>query len=159
MYLNRVTLIGFLGQDARTAATQTRREVSRFSLATTRRYQQDSEWKEKTQWHDCVVYGKVAAYAAKLSQGDHVLVEGELTYREYSRTVDTESGPVQVLWRMTAVIRQISLAFGSQPKGKRERTGGGRLGASFIGSSGLHGRIRLLSAGTTSVPECFRVAV
>jgi single-strand DNA-binding protein len=106
MYLNRVTLVGFLGQDARIAATQAGREVSRFSLATTRRYQQGSEWKEKTQWHDCVVYGKAAASAGKLSKGDHVLVEGELTYREYSRTVETEWGPVQVAWPVTEVIAE-----------------------------------------------------
>ena len=104
MYLNRVTLIGFLGQDARSTATQEGREVARLSLATTRRYQQGSEWKEKTQWHDCVVYGKAAAYAAKLRKGDHVLVEGELTYREYNRTVETESGPIRVIWPATEVI-------------------------------------------------------
>jgi hypothetical protein len=70
MYINRITLIGFAGQDAKAAATQTGREVTRFSLATTKRYQQDSEWKEKTYWHDFVVYGGYAPFAAKLSKGD-----------------------------------------------------------------------------------------
>lgn len=104
MYLNRVTLLGFVGHDARTAATQAGREVTRFSMATTRRYQEESEWKEKTQWHDCVVYGKAASYAAKFRKGDHALVEGKLTYREYGRTVETEAGPVQVAWPVTEVI-------------------------------------------------------
>ena len=57
MYLNRVTLIGFTGQEPKTFATQSGKEITRLSVATTRRYQQDSEWKEKTQWHDCVLYG------------------------------------------------------------------------------------------------------
>jgi len=35
MYMNRITLIGFTGQDAKPAATQTGKEVTRFSLATT----------------------------------------------------------------------------------------------------------------------------
>lgn len=51
-----------------------------------------------------MVYGKAAAYAGKLGKGDHVLVEGELTYREYNRTVETESGPIQLSWPITEVI-------------------------------------------------------
>ena len=62
MYLNRVTLIGFTGQEPKTFATQSGKEITRLSVATTRRYQQDSEWKEKTQWHDCVLYGGPAQY-------------------------------------------------------------------------------------------------
>ena len=60
MFLNRTTLIGFTGQEPKTFATQSGKEITRLSVATTRRYQQDSEWKEKTQWHDCVVHGGAA---------------------------------------------------------------------------------------------------
>jgi single-strand DNA-binding protein len=104
MFLNRTTLIGFTGQDPRTSATQAGREITRLSVATTRRYQQDSEWKEKTQWHDCVLYGKTAQFAATLSKGAHVLIEGELTYREYTRTLETESGSIQVQWPVTEIV-------------------------------------------------------
>jgi single-strand DNA-binding protein len=104
MYLNRITLIGFTGQDSKTSATQAGTEVTRFSLVTTKRYQQDSEWKEKTQWHDCVVYGGYAPFAAKLRKGAHILIEGELTYREYSRSIETESGPVKVQWPVTEIV-------------------------------------------------------
>jgi single-stranded DNA-binding protein len=64
MFLNRVTLIGFTAQNARTLATQNGTEITRLSVATTRRYQQDSELREKTQWHDCVLYGGAAIMAA-----------------------------------------------------------------------------------------------
>jgi single-strand DNA-binding protein len=104
MYMNRVTLIGFTGQDAKAATTQTGKEVTRFSLATTKRYQQDAEWKEKTYWHDCVVYGGSAPFAAKLKKGTHVVVEGELTYREYNRTIETESGAINVSWPVTEIV-------------------------------------------------------
>ena len=104
MYLNRVTLIGFTGQEPKTFATQAGKEITRLSLATTRRYQQGSEWKEKTQWHDCVVYGGYAQFAASLRKGTHVVIEGELTYREYTRTIDAESGPVNVQWPMTEIV-------------------------------------------------------
>ncbi len=94
----RTSLIGFTGQEPKTFATQSGKEITRLSVTTTRRYQQDSEWKEKTQWHECVLYGGAAQYAAHLSKGTHVFIEGELTYREYTRTIESESGSVNVQW-------------------------------------------------------------
>jgi single-strand DNA-binding protein len=102
--MNRVTLIGFIGQDARTSATKTGKEITRFSVATNRRYQQGSEWKEKTYWHDCVVYGGYAQFAAKLGKGAHVVVEGELIHSDYSRTIETEAGSVTVKWPVTEIV-------------------------------------------------------
>ena len=104
MYLNRVTLIGFTGQQPKTLATRTGKELTRLSVATTRRYQQDSEWKEKTQWHDCVLYGATAHFAATLPKGSHVLIEGELTYREFERTVESETGAIKVQWPVTEIV-------------------------------------------------------
>jgi single-strand DNA-binding protein len=102
--MNRITLIGFTGQDAKPAATQTGKEITRFALATTKRYQQDAEWKEKTYWHDCVVYGGYAPFAAKLLKGTHIAIEGELTYREYNRTIETETAAVNVAWPVTEIV-------------------------------------------------------
>jgi single-strand DNA-binding protein len=104
MFLNRTTLIGFTGQEPKTFATQSGKEINRLSVATTRRYQQDSEWKQKTQWHDCVVYGRAARYATNLPKGTHVFIEGELTYREYNRTIESESGPVNVQWPVAEIV-------------------------------------------------------
>jgi len=104
MFLNRTNLIGFTGKEPKSFATQSGKEITRLSIATTRRYQQDSEWKEKTQWHDCVVYGGAAQYAANLPKGTNVLIEGELTYREYSRTIESESGPVNVQWPVAEIV-------------------------------------------------------
>lgn len=104
MFLNRTTLIGFTGLEPKTFPTQSGKEITRLSVATTRRYQQDSEWKEKTQWHNCVVYGGAAQYAANFPKGTHVLIEGELSYREYNRTIKSESGPVNVQWPVTEIV-------------------------------------------------------
>ncbi len=70
MYLNRITLIGFTGQEPKTFATQAGKEITRLSIATTRRYQQNSEWKEKTQWHDCVAYGRPCPVRSQCSERD-----------------------------------------------------------------------------------------
>jgi single-strand DNA-binding protein len=123
MYMNRITLIGFTGQDAKTATTQKGKEVTRFSLATTKRYQQDSEWKEKTYWHDCVVYGGHAPFAAKLKKGTHVVIEGELTYREYNRTIETESGAINVAWPVTEIVVD-SITFLNTKRRENSPSGG-----------------------------------
>jgi single-strand DNA-binding protein len=90
------------------------------SLATTRRYQQDAEWKEKTQWHDCVLYGSLAQSAATLSKGTHVLVEGELTYREFDRTIETETGSVKVQWPITEIVVESFKILDRKPKDTSE---------------------------------------
>lgn len=87
MFLNRVTLIGFTGSDVKHAATQGGKEISQFSVATTKRYKSGNEWKDSTQWHDCVVYDGSVKAADAIDKGDHLLVEGELHYREYERTI------------------------------------------------------------------------
>jgi single-strand DNA-binding protein len=123
MFLSRITLIGFTGQEPKTFTTPSGKEITRLSVATTRRYQQDSEWKEKTQWHDCVFFGGAAQYAANLPKGTHVLVEGELTYREYSRTIESESVPVNVQWPVAEIVVESIKVLDRRKKETTEREG------------------------------------
>ena len=103
--INRVILCGYTGKEVRTGATRNGRNISRLSVATTRRYQDaQQEWQERTQWHACVAYGPTADYLAKIQTGDHVLLEGELIYREYDRTIETDSGPVKVPWPVAEIV-------------------------------------------------------
>jgi single-strand DNA-binding protein len=122
MTINRVTLAGFTGKDARNSSTQNGRSMTKLSVATTKRYKDaQQQWQEKTQWHNCVAYGPTAEYTAKIQTGDHVFIEGELIYREYERTVETDSGPVKVPWPVTEiVIDSISVI---DRKEKQERRG------------------------------------
>jgi len=122
MIINRVTLAGFTGKDARNSSTQGGRSVTKLSVATTKRYKDsDGNWQGKTQWHSCIAYGPAADYAAKIQTGTHVFIEGELVYREYERTVETENGPVKVQWPVTeVVIDSISVL---DRKEKQERRG------------------------------------
>jgi single-strand DNA-binding protein len=123
MYLNRITLIGFTGQQPKTLATRNGKEVTRLSVATTRRYQQESEWKEKTQWHDCVLYGAAAQFAATLPKGSYVLIEGELTYREFERTIESETGSTKVQWPVTEIVVESIKSLDRKKKGNTETEG------------------------------------
>jgi single-strand DNA-binding protein len=102
---NRVTLIGFTGKDAETASTQAGKQIARLSIATNKRYKDaQDQWKEKTSWHRCVAYGTTADYVGKIQKGAQVLIEGELSYREYERTIETPDGPVKVQWPLTEIL-------------------------------------------------------
>ena len=82
MYQNKVNLIGFLGSDAE-VRTNNNRSITTISLATKSSYKKDGEYISHTEWHRCVVFGKLSEFAGTLKRGAHILVEGELRSREY----------------------------------------------------------------------------
>jgi single-strand DNA-binding protein len=86
MYSNRVMLIGFLGKDAEVRHTRNQTEFTVLSLATKRSWKdrESGEYKSQTTWHRCVAFGPVGQYAARLTKGAHVQIEGELQTREYT---------------------------------------------------------------------------
>ncbi len=82
--LNKVMLIGNLGRDAETKFTPSGVPVTRFSVATTRSWQDKAtgEWKDETNWTNVVLWRaeKVSTY---LTKGKRVYVEGRLENRSY----------------------------------------------------------------------------
>ncbi len=82
MYQNNVTLIGFTGADAE-IRTNDNRSLTALSVATKSSYKKDGKYIEHTEWHRCVVFGKLGEFAATLKKGAHIQVEGELRSREY----------------------------------------------------------------------------
>jgi single-strand DNA-binding protein len=85
MYSNKVTLIGFLGNDAE-VRTNNDRSLTTISLATKSSYKKDGKYIEHTEWHRCVVFGKLGEFAATLKKGAHIQAEGELRSRKYDST-------------------------------------------------------------------------
>ena len=86
MYSNRVMLIGFLGKDAEVRHTRNHTQFTVLSLATKRSWKdrESGEYKSQTTWHRCVAFGHVGEYAARLTKGAHIQIEGELQSREYT---------------------------------------------------------------------------
>ena len=83
MYQNKVTLIGFLGSNPE-VRTNDNRSLTTLSLATKSSYKKDGKYISHTEWHRCVVFGKLAEFAKTLTKGAHIQVEGELRSREYT---------------------------------------------------------------------------
>jgi single-strand DNA-binding protein len=94
MNLNQLTIIGFIGRNAESKSLPNGKPVTKFSVATTRSWKDDKGvWKEKTQWHNVRAFGQgFAQIAPRLLKGTHVLVQGELSTREYDRTITVPNG-------------------------------------------------------------------
>jgi len=87
MYQNRATLIGFLGKDAEVRTTKHQTSFTVLSLATKRSWKdrESGERQSQTTWHRCIVWGKLGEFAATLTKGAHVQIEGEIRTREYAQ--------------------------------------------------------------------------
>jgi single-strand DNA-binding protein len=86
--LNRVMLIGNLGKDPDVRKMQSGDSVVSFSLATSEswRDKQSGERKEKTEWHNVVIFNDGIAKVAEqyLKKGMKVFVEGSLHTRKWT---------------------------------------------------------------------------
>jgi single stranded DNA-binding protein (ssb) len=84
---NSVQLIGNLGKDPEVKTFNKSKKAS-FSIATTDQYKNpQGELVKDTQWHNVVIWGKLADVAGKyLKKGSHVAVEGKLVHRVYETT-------------------------------------------------------------------------
>lgn len=84
--VNKVILIGHLGRNAETAYTASQIAVTKFSIATNRRWkdQATGEWKDQADWTNVVLWRgeKVAPY---LTKGKQIYVEGRLSTRSYEK--------------------------------------------------------------------------
>ncbi|MGA2183090.1 MAG: single-stranded DNA-binding protein [Bryobacteraceae bacterium] len=82
--VNKVILIGHLGRDAETKFTPSGVSVTKFSVATNRRWkdQQTGDWKEETDWTNVVLW-RQENLANYLTRGKQVYVEGRLQTRSY----------------------------------------------------------------------------
>ncbi len=84
--INKVILVGNLGQDPETRAMPSGKSVTNVRLATTDswRDKQSGEQKEQTEWHNVVFFDRLAEIAAEyLRKGSQVYVEGRLRTRKW----------------------------------------------------------------------------
>ncbi|WGE30921.1 single-stranded DNA-binding protein (plasmid) [Edwardsiella tarda] len=108
--INKVIIIGYLGQDPEIRYMPNGGAVANLSLATsdTWRDKQTGETREKTEWHRVVVFGKLAEIAGEyLQKGAQIYIEGQLRTRSWqddsnmtryvTEIVVSQSGTMQML--------------------------------------------------------------
>ena len=121
--LNKVTLIGNLGNDPEVRSTTGGNRVATFSLATSRSWNDAAGSKqEKTEWHRCVVWNTKSSQLADIveryvKKGDKLYVEGRIEYRQWQ---DKEN---QTRYSTEINVRELIMLGGGS--GGAARTGGG----------------------------------
>lgn len=84
--MNKVILVGHLGQDPELKSTSSNIHVVNISVATNQTFKrkEDTEYTEKTEWHRCVAFGKTADYISNyISKGRLVYIDGRLQTRKW----------------------------------------------------------------------------
>jgi len=80
--MNKVLLVGRLGQDPEIRFSQTGTVFARMTLATERSRKVDGKWATEADWHTVIQIAK-ALSAVTAKKGDLVAVEGELRSRSW----------------------------------------------------------------------------
>jgi single-strand DNA-binding protein len=116
--VNKVILVGNLGRDPEVRYMPNGEAVCNFSIATTENWKDKSGVKqEKTEWHNIVMYRKLAEIAGEyLKKGRPVYVEGRLQTRK---------------WEKDGVTRYTTEIIGDNMQMLGSKDGGG--GASYDG--------------------------
>ena len=122
--VNRVILVGNLGQDPEIKHLESGVAVAKFSLATNESYKdKNGEWQEQTEWHNIVAWRYLAERAEKsLRKGMTVYLEGKLTHRKYQ----DQDGKDRYFTEVVAdTIRNLSRreGDGSSVSGSNENSG------------------------------------
>ena len=115
--VNKVILVGNLGRDPETKYTPQGTAIVTFSLATSEnRKDKDGNWKEHTEWHRIVVFGKLAENCGQyLKKGRQVYVEGAISSRSYK----DKEGQDKTIYEIRA-SQIIFLAKGKPESGSSE---------------------------------------
>lgn len=101
MSINKVILVGNVGQDPEIRSTQDGREIANFSIATSESWKDKNtgEKKDKTEWHRVVVFsqGLVGIIKNYVKKGTKLYIEGALQTRKWTDNQGVEKSTTEVV--------------------------------------------------------------
>lgn len=128
--INKVIILGTLGQDPEVKYMPSGGAVCNLSLATSEQWNDKAtgEKKEQTEWHRVVIFGKLAEVAGEyLRKGYQVYIEGKLRTRKWTDQSGVEKYTTEiVLQPMKGVMQMIggkSSDNGNQQSQQRQQSG------------------------------------
>ncbi|HBM3184899.1 TPA: single-stranded DNA-binding protein [Klebsiella oxytoca] len=126
--INKVILVGNLGQDAEVRYMSNGGAVATLSLATSESWKdkKTDEMKEQTEWHRVVLFGKLAEVAGEyLRKGSQVYIEGQLRTRKWKDQSGQDKYTTEVVVNVGGTMQML----GSRPQntgGKPQQGGWGQ---------------------------------
>ncbi|MDU4290942.1 single-stranded DNA-binding protein [Mixta calida] len=128
--VNKVILVGNLGQDPEVRYMPNGGAVANITLATSEswRDKQTGETKEKTEWHRVVLFGKLAEVAGEyLRKGSQVYIEGSLQTRKWQDQSGQERYTTEVVVNVGGTMQML---------GGRQNGGAGTQASGGMGGGG-----------------------
>ncbi|MCV2525116.1 MAG: single-stranded DNA-binding protein [Candidatus Lightella neohaematopini] len=109
--VNKVILLGYLGNDPEIRYMANGNIVANISLATSDiwRDKQTGEIKEKTEWHKIVIFGKIAEIAREyLIKGSQIYIEGSLQTRKWQDKNNIDHYTTEIIVGINGTLHIIS---------------------------------------------------
>ncbi len=128
MSINKVILVGNVGQDPEIRSTQDGREIANFSLATSESWKDKNsgERKEKTEWHRVVIFspGLVGIVKNYVKKGSKLYLEGSLQTRKWTDNSGVEKFTTEIVLQNFNSVLQILDARERNSSGDSYSSGG-----------------------------------
>ena len=115
--VNKVILIGHLGQDPEIRYMPSGGAVANLTLATSEswRDKQSGEMREKTEWHRVVIFGNLAEVAGEyLKKGSQVYIEGSLQTRKWQDQSGQDRYTTEVVVNIGGTMQMLGGNGGNQ---------------------------------------------
>lgn len=106
--LNKLCLIGYVGQDPEVRYTADKQPVAVFSVATSESWKDKDtgETKERTQWHRIVTYNRLAeTVATHVKKGTQIYLEGRLQTRRWQDSLGAERQSTEVVIDLNGMLQ------------------------------------------------------
>ncbi|NVJ51914.1 MAG: single-stranded DNA-binding protein [Gammaproteobacteria bacterium] len=130
--INKVILVGNLGNDPEIRYTANGGAIANLSIATSEQWKDrnSGEMREKTEWHRVVIFGKLAEIAGEyLRKGSQVYLEGKLQTRKWQDQQGQDKYTTEVVIDINGVMQMLGGASGGGARGGADNNyqqGGGQ---------------------------------
>lgn len=117
--VNRVTILGNLGNDPEVKHTNSGSAIANLTVATSESWNDKAtgEKREAVEWHRVVLFGKLAEVAGEyLRKGSQVYIEGQLRTRKWTDNAGVEKYTTEIVVGMNGVMQML----GGKQEGKHQ---------------------------------------
>ncbi len=150
--VNKVILVGNLGQDPEVRYMPSGGAVANITLATSESWRDKAtgEMKEQTEWHRVVLFGKLAEVAGEyLRKGSQVYIEGQLRTRKWTDQSGQEKYTTEVVVNVGGTMQML----GGRQGGGGAPAGGGQQHGGWGQPQQPQGNNNQFSGGAQSRPQ------
>ena len=150
--VNKVILVGNLGQDPEVRYMPSGGAVANITLATSESWRDKAtgEMKEQTEWHRVVLFGKLAEVAGEyLRKGSQVYIEGQLRTRKWTDQSGQEKYTTEVVVNVGGTMQML----GGRQGGGGAPAGGGQQQGGWGQPQQPQGNNNQFSGGAQSRPQ------